>query len=109
LKKEVDEARSETFSLQEKLKKREGEIESFKKDVRLKMEMLQNLEAQVETIPTLKNKIRDLEKALAQEQSRPSTSTLKSHNSQTVKEPRESESNYSKTVNISNVKIKRFV
>jgi hypothetical protein len=108
LKKELEDLRSENYTLQEKNKKRDSEIDSLKKDLRGKLDAISNLEQQVDSIPALKMRIRELEKSAEQhhqqqqhQQSRPSTSTLKSHNGP-IRDPRESDPSYSKTVTIAN-------
>jgi len=97
MKKEIEDLKNENYSLNEKLKKKDNEIDNLRKDLRNKIDTIQNLESQVENIPALKSKIRELERLLANEGGRPSTNTLKSHNGPS----RESE-NYSKTINLSN-------
>ena len=46
----------------DKIKKRDGDAEFLKKDLKTKTDLVHSLELQVDTIPILKNKIKELEK-----------------------------------------------
>ena len=84
----------------EKYKKKDSEIDLLKKEIRLKAEFIQNLEQQLECIPSLKNKIKDLEKQTSYELSKSSSyqNPLKVLNSANR------DGDYNKTSNLANVK-----
>lgn len=64
------------YSLNEKLKKRENEIESYKKDLHNKNNIIKDLEHQTDNLPILKNKIKELEKIIAGGMSKPPSSNV---------------------------------
>ncbi len=68
--------KNNAYTLSEKLKKRENEIESYKKELRDKTNLIQDLEHQLEGVPVLKNKVRELEKVVANGMARPPTSNI---------------------------------
>ena len=83
----------------EKYKKKDSEVDSLKKEIRLKAEVIQNLEQQLECIPSLKNKIKDLERQTSYELSKSSShqNPLKVLNSSNR------DNDYNKTSNLANV------
>jgi len=88
------------YSLNEKLKKRENEIESYKKDLHNKNNIIKDLEHQTENLPILKNKIKELEKIIAGGLSKPPSSSVLKGSNKTNKDMENSEKNSS----FSNVK-----
>jgi len=76
IKKDNEELKNATYTLQEKIKKRENEIESYKKDLHNKSNMIKDLEQQTENIPILKNKIRELERVIANGGMRPPSANI---------------------------------
>jgi len=84
MKKNLEDVRSENALLNEKLKKRSNEIENYTKDLAHKSDIIRKLEQQLETLPILKNKIRELENTISLEALKSSDqSTLKSYNKST--------------------------
>jgi len=84
MKKNLEDVKSENVLLNEKLKKRSNEIENYTKDLAHKSDIIRKLEQQLETLPILKNKIRELENAISLEALKSSEqSTLKSYNKST--------------------------
>jgi len=76
IKKDNEELKNAAYTLQEKIKKRENEIESYKKDLHNKSSMIKDLEQQTENIPILKNKIRELERVIANGGMRPPSANI---------------------------------
>lgn len=76
--------KNENTLLNEKLKKRTNEIDTISRDLSHKSDIIRKLEQQLETLPILKNKVRELENALSMEALKTSEqSTLKSYNKST--------------------------
>lgn len=81
IKKDNEELKNTAYTLSEKIKKRENEIESYKKDLHNKNNTIKELEQQAENLPILKNKIRELERVIANGGTRPpSANVLKGSN-----------------------------
>jgi hypothetical protein len=76
IKKDNEELKNTAYTLSEKVKKRENEIESYKKDLHNKGNMIKELEQQTENIPILKNKIRELERVIANGGARPPSANI---------------------------------
>ena len=55
-------------SLNDRLKKRESEADSLRKDMKSKMDQIHSLELQVDTIPILRTKIKDLERVTSSQE-----------------------------------------
>jgi len=84
MKKNLEDLQNENAMLNEKLKKRGNEIENYTKDLTHKSDIIRRLEQQLETLPILKNKIRELENAISSEALKSSDqSSLKSYNKST--------------------------
>ena len=62
--------KSESSKLLEKYKKKDSDVDLLRKEIKSKGEVIQNLEQQVECIPLLKNKIKDLERQASYELSK---------------------------------------
>ena len=73
--------KNENGMVYDKLKRRDNEIEQYKKEISNKNNFIKDLEHQVENLPALKTKIRDLEKMLNNSGARPpSANVLKGSN-----------------------------
>ena len=95
----IQELKNENNVLFEKYKKKESEIDSYKKEIKLKSENIYILEQQVQNIPTLKNKIKDLERQASYELSKSSSY----HNPLRTLNSANREIDYNKTLSSGNV------